>query len=119
MVRLIGKSICSKKVVEDFQDVHFSCVAAEGRIVDSNMNGFSSFPGNMFGIMIFYFDMGDVGSGMIVGHTVLVNCTSDVTTVFLNSILQTSAGLSYVGKVTISFWKGPFLYKTLSTSSND
>ena len=40
---LIGRSICSKKVVEDFQDVHFSCVAVEGRVVGSNMNDFFSF----------------------------------------------------------------------------
>ena len=53
--------------------------------------------------------MGDVGSGMVVGHTVLVNCTSDMTVVFFNSIFQTSGGLSYVGKDTIFFWTGPFV----------
>ena len=37
-------------------------------------------------------------------HTVMVNSTGDRTTVFFNSILQTSAGLAYVGKITIFFW---------------
>ena len=58
----------------------------EGRIVNSNMNGFSSFPGNIFAGLIYYFESGVVGLGMIVGHTVLVNCTGDVTTMFLDSI---------------------------------
>ena len=39
---------------------------------------------------------------MIVGHTFLVNCTSDVSTVFFDSILQTSAGLSYVERLIFS-----------------
>ena len=57
--------------------------------------------------------MGDVGFGMIVGQTVLVNGTADVTAVFLSSTLQTSAGLSYVGKVTISIWTGPVVDNVL------
>ena len=44
MVGVTGISICCKKVVKDFWDVHFFPVAVEGRIVNSNMNGFSSFP---------------------------------------------------------------------------
>ena len=52
---------------------------------------------------------------MIVGHTVLVNCTRDMTTVSL--ILKTLAGLTYVGEVAIFIWTGPFednvLFKVL------
>ena len=76
------------------------------------MNGFSSFPDNLLAILVYYFevgDVGDVGFGMIVRHTVLINCTGDMTAVFFNSILKASAGLSYVGMVTIFFWTGPFV----------
>ena len=58
LVRLTGRSICSKKVM------------IEGRDVDSNMNGFSSFVGGLFVIFIFYLEVGDVGSGMIFGNSV-------------------------------------------------
>ena len=47
------------------------------------MDGFSSFPGNLFTARIYYFEMGGVGFGMIVGYTVLVNCTGDMTAVSL------------------------------------
>ena len=43
------------------------------------MDGFSSFYGKLFAVLIYYFEMGDVGFGMIVGYTVLVNCTANVT----------------------------------------
>ena len=56
MVRLIGTSVCSKQVVEDFWDIYFTCVTVEGRVVDSNMNGFSSFSGNLFAIFIYYLE---------------------------------------------------------------
>ena len=77
------------------------------------MNGFSSFPGNLFAILMYYFEVGDVGFGMIVGHTLLVNSTGDVTVVFFDFLLQTSVGLTYVGKVTIFFWPGPFVNTVL------
>ena len=48
------------------------------------MDAFPCFPGNLFAVFIYYFEMGDVGFGMIVGHTVLVNCTGDVTAVFFD-----------------------------------
>ena len=38
----------------------FSCVMFEGRVVDSNMDGFSSFSGNLFAVLIYYLQMGDV-----------------------------------------------------------
>ena len=60
------------------------------------MNGFSSFPGNLFAVLVFYLEVGDVGSGMVVENIVLVNCTSNVTVVYFYSNFQTSAELSYV-----------------------
>ena len=76
-------------------------VPVEGRIVNSNMGGFSSFPGNLFTILVYYFEVRDVSFGMIVGHTEFVNCIGDMTAVFFDSILKTSAGLAYVAKNTI------------------
>ena len=110
LVRLIGRSVCSNKVVEDFWDVHFPHVMAECRAVDSNMNIFFSFFGNLFTILVCYLEVGDVGSGMFVGNTVFVNYTGDMIIVFFYSIFQNSSGISYVGKVTIFFWTGPFLH---------
>ena len=55
------------------------------------------------------FEEQDVGFRMFVGHTVLVNSTGDVTAVFFDSILQTSTGLTYVGRVKIFYWAGPFV----------
>ena len=75
------------EVVEYFWDVHFSHVVVEGRIVNSNMDGFSSFYGNLFAVLFYYFEMGDVGFGMIVGSTMLVNCIGDMIVVFFDSIL--------------------------------
>ena len=91
IVRLTSRFICSKKVVEDFQDVHFSKVTVEGRFVDSNMNGLSSFSSTLFAILVCYLKVGDVGSGVIVGNTAFVNCTGDMTIAFFYSIFQTSA----------------------------
>ena len=61
-----------QEVVEDFSDVHFSCVMVEGRVADSSMDGFSS---NFFAILIYYLEVEDVGSGVVVGNAVDVNCT--------------------------------------------
>ena len=85
----------------------------EGKVVASNMNGFSNFSGNSFAILVYYLEVGDVCPWMVVGHTVLVNCTGDVTVVFFNSIFQTSAGLSNVEKVTIFFLAGAFVDSVL------
>ena len=51
----------------------------------------------------------DVGSGMVVGNAVFVSCTGDMTIGFFFSIFQTSAGFSYIRKVAIFFWAGPFV----------
>ena len=41
LVRHIERCVYSKKVFEDFWDVHFFGVSVKGRVVDSNTNGFS------------------------------------------------------------------------------
>ena len=86
-VRLIGRSICFKKVVNDLWDVHFSHVAVGCRIVNFNMNSFPSFPRNLFAILDYYFEVVDVSFGRIVRDTVLVNTIDDVTALFFDSIL--------------------------------
>ena len=77
------------------------------------MNGIPSFSADLFAILVYCLEMGDVGSRMVVANTVLANYTDDVTTAFFYSIFQTSAGITYVGKVTIFFWAGPFVDKVL------
>ena len=106
MVRFIGRSVHSLKVVEDFLDVHFSCVMVGGRVVDSNMNGFTIFSGNLFAVLVYYLEMGDVGSRVVVGNALFVNCTDSMTIAFLHPIFQASAGFSYLRKVTVFFWEG-------------
>ena len=54
-----------------------------------------------------------LSSGMVIGHTLLVNCTGDMISVLCNSIFQTPARLSYVGKVTNFLWTGPFVDNVL------
>ena len=70
------------KVVEDFWDVHFSCVMVEGTCIDSNMDSFSSFSGTLFAVLVYYLKVGNVGFGVVVGNAVFVNCTGDMTIVF-------------------------------------
>ena len=50
-------------MVEDFWNVHFSCVTVEGSVVESDMNGFPSFSGDLFAILVYYVEVGDVSSG--------------------------------------------------------
>ena len=57
----------------------------------------------MFPILDDYLEVGDVGSGMLVGNT------GNMTIVYLYSIFQTSAGLSYVRKIAIFFCAVPFI----------
>ena len=68
----------------------------EGRVVDSSMDGISSFSGNLFDVLVYYLEVGDVRSGMAVGNAVFVNYTGGMTIVFFYSIFQTFAGFSYV-----------------------
>ena len=64
-LRLIVRSGCCKKMVEDFWDVHFSSIIVEDRVIDSNMDGF---PGNFFVVLFCYLKVGDVGSEVIAGN---------------------------------------------------
>ena len=57
-------------MVEDFWDVHFSCVMVESRAVDSNMDGFCGFSGKLFAILVYYVEVEDVGSRVVVGKAV-------------------------------------------------
>ena len=50
-------------MVEDFLNVHYFYVTVEGRVVDSNINGFFSFSGNLLVILVYYFEVGDFGFG--------------------------------------------------------
>ena len=65
MVRLTGRSVCPKKVIKDLWDVHFSCVTLEGMVVDSNMNGFATFSGNLPAVLVYYLELGDVSLGQM------------------------------------------------------
>ena len=86
LVRLIGRSVCSKKVVEDFWNVHFSCTTVEGKDVDSNLDGFSSFSGNLFAVLVYYLEVGDVGFGGGCWKYCVLNCTGNMAVVFFYSI---------------------------------
>ena len=73
----------------------------ESRVTDSNMDCLSS---NLFAVLVYYHEVGGVGSGVIVGNAMYVNCTGDMTIVFFHCLFQTSAPFSYVRRVAISFW---------------
>ena len=70
----------------------------------------AGFCGNLFAVLVYYLDVGEVGSWVVVGNDDYFKCTGEMTTVFLYCIYQTSAGLSYVRKVANFFWTGPFVY---------
>ena len=67
------------------------------------MNGFSSFSGNLFAVLVYYLEVGDVGSVVVIGNAVFLNCTSDMTTIF-----QTYPGFSSVRKGAFLLWAGQF-----------
>ena len=69
-------------MVEDFWDIHFSHVTLEGKVVDSNMYGFSC---NLFVVFVYHLELGDVGLAVVVGNAAFVNCTCDMTIVFFYS----------------------------------
>ena len=77
---------------------------AEDRVTDFNMDGFSSFTGSVFASLIYYLEVGYFGIGVVILNVVFVNCTGDMSIMFLYSIFQTSAGISCVRKVAIFFW---------------
>ena len=51
--------------------------------------------------LVYYFEVGDVGLGVLVENAVHVNCTGDMIIVFFYSIFQTSTRFSYVKKVAM------------------
>ena len=55
-MRLTGRSVCFKKGVEDFWNVHFSCVMVKGRVVGSNIDSCSIFSGSVPVVLVFYID---------------------------------------------------------------
>ena len=71
----------------------------DGRVGDLNMDSFSSFTGILSAALVYYLQVGDYGSGMVVGNVVFVNCTGVMTIVFFYCIFQVSAGFSCVSKV--------------------
>ena len=70
------------------------------------MNGFSVY---LFVVLVYYLEVGDVGLGVVIGNTVFVNCTGDMTIVFFYSVIRIPAGFSFVRKVTIYFQTGTFV----------
>ena len=65
----------------------------DSRIVNSNGNGLSSFSGNLFVILVYYFEVTWNALLDNFRHAVLVNSTSDMTAVFFILNLQIYAGL--------------------------
>ena len=57
LVRPTGRLVCSKKVTEDFRGVHFSFVTVKGKVVDSNMDGSSTFSSNLFAVLVYYLEV--------------------------------------------------------------
>ena len=51
-------SVCSRKLVEDFWDVRFSCVTVEGSLVGSNIDVLYC---NLFPVLVCYLEVEDVG----------------------------------------------------------
>ena len=76
LVGLIGRSVCYEKQLK-ISIMYIFPVA-----FDSYMDGFSSFSGNLFAVLVYSLEVGDIGSGIVVGNAVYVNCTGDMTTVF-------------------------------------
>ena len=102
MVRLIGRSLYSMIVVEDFWDVYFNCVTVESRVVDSNMNGFSSSLATCL-VSQSIILKGEMLPKEWLLEILFVDFTGVMTIVFFYSIFQASTGFSYVGKVTVFF----------------
>ena len=63
----------------------FSCfyVTIECWVVNPDVDGSS---GNFFAVLIFYFEVGDVGTEVVVGITMVVNYTGYMTTMSFYSI---------------------------------
>ena len=60
----------------------FSVLQLRAELLILNMNDFSSFSSNLFVILVYYLEVGDVGCGIVAENIVLVNLTGDMTVVF-------------------------------------
>ena len=78
-------------------------------VVDSDVDGFPGFSCNLFGVLIYYFEVGDVGMGVVVGFTLDVNCTNYMAGMFFRSVLQTSLALTNVKFTATVFRTGLFV----------
>ena len=58
----------------------------ECKVVDPDVDGFPVFSVNLFTVLIYYFEVEDVGTGMAFGFTVDVYCTGYLTAMFFYSI---------------------------------
>ena len=54
---------------------------AKGRVDNSNMDDLSHFSGSFLAVLVYYFGMGDIGLGLIVGNAVYVNFNANITIV--------------------------------------
>ena len=66
--------------------MHFTSIVIECWVGDPDADGVLDFSHKLLVILVYYFEMRDVISGMIIRLTMNINCTSFITTVFLYSI---------------------------------
>ena len=92
----------------NFWYVHFSCATVECQIVDPGLDSFPGWYCNLFTVLIYYFEVGDLVMGVVFACTVDIYCTGFMTATFFHSIFQTSAGLSNVKLTATSFRAGLF-----------
>ena len=65
-------------------------------VVDSNMDGLSSFSGNLFAVLVYYLEVGDDCVEVVIGNAVFVNCTGEMTIVFIYSFSKHLLNLSHI-----------------------
>ena len=87
-IKHVARTACSYKTVEDFWDIHFSCVTVDCQVGGPVVDVFPGFSGAIFAVLIYYFAVGNIGRGTDVGVNVDVNCTHYMTAMFFNSILR-------------------------------
>ena len=63
-----------------------TCGMVKCKVVDPHANGFHSFSGNLFEVLIYYFEVYNVGMEVVVGFTVDINFTGDMTVMSFHSI---------------------------------
>ena len=80
-------------MVEDFWDVHFPVLWLKaGLLILIWMASLASLA--VFAVLVFYFEVENVGMGVGVRNAVYVNCTGDMAAVLFSYIFQTSFGFS-------------------------